>query len=70
MESIFINIPITVNIIIVNIPGINFANDLETAGGTPSGIFIVNFFTLDNLTNISVDNNPINIEENKAAVPK
>lgn len=54
----------------VSIPGINFANDRATAGGTPSGSLISIFLTLDNLTNISVAAKETIIPVNKAVAPK
>ena len=65
-----INNPATANITTVSIPGINLANDLDTAGGTPSGILTTNCFTFPNLINNSVDNIPIIIAVNNAPVPK
>ncbi|MPM90375.1 hypothetical protein SDC9_137496 [bioreactor metagenome] len=58
-------IPITNNAIT---PGNNFAKDLDTAGGTPSGILIVNQDTLDNLTYNSVETIATIIAVNNALV--
>ena len=59
--------PTNANTIII---GINKLNDLDTAGGTISGIEILNFELRPNLVKISATNKPTNKATNNPCAPK